>query len=444
MIRSRNVLGRLLFSRTIRFSSPLSKVLYRQFSSPSLESMQAFLLSPKEHPGQLRVVEVLGDEVVRIPTMDGVGVGSMVEVGTTSGIVIQFDKYFTTVGLLTRGRIAAGSHVRVLDEDCFKFRVASEKMGVVRTNRSDAMETTGSSVLDFLLGPVIPRGITIALYGVSGSFNFAGGSSSNVIRFPSEQRTNLTGFGLYVDLINCGNKALQSANDQVTTLVVDLRHFEDACKSIQFQSHAPLPVSPVSLIASILQLANGQNLSVIVLGNSSTDFDNELERSADLGVRVPCDKDNMMRIVRRFVASTPVQSIVRKCFLEKLIERDAYYSEMRNREKQFQLYTDYWEKEEMDSIETVWKLLPYIGEERLSERDNLILMRAMTILHFNKTSKSSSADIRSFPRELLHECKRADHRLYESIQGEVTDGSMLRQLDQCLVSLRNHLDLTSV
>ncbi len=444
-----------LYARGRVFNWPHAKFItsHRQPPEPSLESMEAFLTSAS-NPGHLRVAEVVGGEIVRIPTVNGLGIGAVVEITPSDpnakpvqGIVIQFDKNFASIGLMSPAKISSDAKLSLL-RDTFRFHVpCGWEQGVGSLGRTgEPLETSGDSVIDFLLGPLLPPGVTVGLYGVPAHYKI-NPKESSIVRFPSTDGVT-TGFGQYADLIKCANAAaVVSGRNNKTIFLVDLRHFEETCKSLQL--HATLPISPTALVASVLQLSNGSNLSVIAFASSPADFGNELERCVDIGVdfNENARTDNVIKIIKRFSITGWSDGSVRSLLLGKLLESHSKYTEMNVKEKEFHIYTDFWEREEMDSFETLMKLVHAIPTKTpglLSHRDQLILMRAFTILHFNKTTKRDAPKIGSFAADLLGILKATEHELYNALPQDslvVNTDSMMQRLDQCLLKQRYALDL---
>jgi hypothetical protein len=418
-------------------------------TEPSLESMESFLKSAPDATSH--VSEVMGNGIVRIDPVDGVGIGSWVKVGENRGIVIQFNKNFMTVGVIGQSVIHSGVPVEPLVGSLpFRFYVPcgwkDQMGGFIARPKQPKISTTGSVIVDFLLGEKVPRGITTALYGKSEEV-ISTDDDSVVIRFPRTE----PGFAQYIDLFECAKEAVESSKTRATKLIVDLRQFENACKSIQWNAKfSPLPVSPASLVASVLQLSNGSTLSVIALANTPSDFDNELERSVDIGIELD-GVSNLFSILKRFNRPTVEGPSIdaRSALIKILIQEHDNWTVMSDRTNITGLHTDYWEREQLDSFETLKKVIPPAAAFAKTHTEQVVLMRALTILHFNKTSKLHRNELDAFPREMFSLVAKANPEILRAIGGATTTGTtvvpreLCNRLDETIMNCRTHLEITS-
>lgn len=392
----------------VAFRTPVLAKSLRPFSTsaePSLEAMESFLLKG-ESKTSLHVSEIVSDEIIRFPTVEGVAVGKIVRIdsgqSSVEGVVVHFDKNFSTAAVRngSAASLSRGSSVSLTGERV-KLSVPRVKFALDSVRHSVEPLPTYVSVIDMLLPDFVTKGMTVGIYSSSASVS-ADPVADNVVLFPS--KPHQSSLDMFLDLIAQASEALSRESD--VTLVADLRLFEAAYKSLEFQSGHMLPVCPQSLVASVLQLSHSdsrRSLSVVALLKSASDFGNEAARSVDIPIEVAGDKSisNLKSLVTRFglkkYPSTPRELLVRH--LAEGFRRSAELEE----KKSLNVFVDDFERDEQESFNTCLRLLPVVGEAftKASEIERIVLMRALTILFFNRTPKRNSAAISKFPDELL-------------------------------------------
>lgn len=421
--------------RTVRWQSTLASM-----KDPSLDELSAML------SGRSGVTEILSDEIVKIRTCDGMGIGSTISFlrdggKAAQGVVIQFDSKTATVALTSNshgGSISRSSDVQIENERIgFNLtRVPFECNSVFK--RGSLGFSTGIPVADMLLGPFFKTGSTTAIY--SSSFHPKEDVSRNTIKFPSKQA--MTTLDLYLDLINQAKKALTESREKAVVFVCDFRKLEDACRSLEFQAGTWLPVNPQSLVASVLQMAH-DNLSVISFFNNSSDFVGEASRSVDVGIELAGQSDiaNLRELLVRFSLNPQNTSSLHGQLIQRIVEGLDRSKELGER-RGMGVYVDFWDEEEGESISSLIKLLPYTADLFASTThvgERMLLLRALTVLFFDKTTKRHSAAIANFPKDLL--------TLFRQQEGDLLDRlgtqSDTLDLDSALMKHRYHFELTN-
>jgi hypothetical protein len=414
---------------------------------PSLDEMSSFLSGSAN-----KVLEVVSDEIVRIGVIEGVGIGSHVRVSTAfgdeaQGIVLQYNSKSATVALVgeNRGVISRGASV-TLNSDSgsrTKFQINRVPFNVA-DNTQEKRERISTSVplVDMLLKDHLQAGSTIAIY--SSSFQPA------AVSFPSKKIIS-SSMELYLDLISQANAALRRVSSESTVFVCDLRRFEDACRSLEFQAGFPLPVNPQSLVSSVLQLAHtndkGFSLSVIALFNSPSDFGNEASQSVDVGIELAGNHQvsNLGELIPRFALTKNPRTYIGH-LLKRIVEGSKTSSELDQR-KSMGIFADFWEQEERENFESLLRLLPVAAEKfesTTSIAEKRLLVRAMSILFFNKSPKLHSAAIAGFPNQLIEKFQLEEHELLERLEtGSESDEDLMAAVDSALVKHRYCFELTN-
>ena len=306
------------------------------------------------------------------------------------------------------GQFSRDSIVSVQDKKSF-FKIKALKIN------SDPSECTSKlkthvPVVDMLLGPRLLAGQTIGIYS-----SWFSHPASGSLRFPSSPEVPKTSFQLYQELFEVANKAIAQTAFGDVHLVADFRNFEVACSSLEFQAGHALPVSPQSLVASVLQLSHRTRktaLSVTAIFNSKSDFKGESAQNVDIPIELAGDDNETVSnlesllIQRACFASSkqPSSSLSREDdLIRHLVEGFREKSEI-NYKKKAGVFVDFWEAEQIDSFDTLLRLLSPVSKlyATCSERDRNILMKALTLLHFNKSSERNSSAVSRFPQELLN------------------------------------------
>jgi hypothetical protein len=323
-----------------------------------------------------------------------------------NGVVLQFDSAKATVAIQGKGSVSRDSIVSVLDTKSF-FKMKALKINSDPSECVSKMKTH-VPVVDMLLGPRLLAGQTIGIYS-SSFFHPASGS----LRFPSSPEVSKSSFQLYQDLFEVANKAIAQTAFGDAHLVADFRNFEVACSSLEFQARHALPVSPQSLVAAVLQLSHRTRkaaLSVTAIFNSKSDFKGESAQNVDISIELAGDNETVSNLesllIQRacFACSKPSSSLSREDdLIRHLVEGFRAKSEIYYKKKAG-VFVDFWEAEQIDSFDTLLRLLSPVSKlyATCSERDKNILMKALTLLHFNKSSERNSSAVSRFPQELLN------------------------------------------
>lgn len=416
----------------------------RTGADPSLEQLVATLTGDSDSKF-FKVISVISDEIVKIPSIDGISVGSKVKLGdSVKGVVLQFDPHSATVAMYgtNRGIISRESKVSLLASDApMKFKKKGLKLNSPRARAPRCEQTIPSSVpvVDMLFGPFMHRGLTVGVY--SGSFKPDSESLKNdgamVMKFPS--KSNESAFEMYIDLFNVANKAMEETcinGKKFVHLIVDFREFESAMKSLEFQANHSLPVSPQSLVASVLQLSHAF-MTVTGIFNSKTDFCGEASQSVDFPVELGASGDliNLHALLQRFALVKKIDADPLKALRDRLLRGFELSWDLESR-KQAGIYVDFWEQEDNDSFQTLLKLLSPVAKayaKSNSELERTILLRALTVLHFNKTT----------PRRYESSIDRFPHQLLESFRfKEGLDPKNILEIDYALMKHRFEWELT--
>lgn len=436
----------------VAFRTPIPAKSLRPFSTsaePSLEAMESFLLKG-ESKTSLHLSEIVSNEIVRFPTVQGVAVGKIVrfDSGSSSveGVVVHFDKNFSTAAVRNgcAASLSRASSVS-LTEKRVKLSVPRVKFALDSARHSQDPLPTHVPVIDMLLPDFVTKGMTVGIYSSSASVS-AYPVTDNVVLFPS--KPNQSSLDMYLDLIAQASEVLSRKSD--VTLVADLRHFEAACKSLEFQSGHMLPVSPQSLVASVLQLSHSDSrrgLSVVAFFNSASDFGNEAARSVDIPIEVAGDKSisNLSSLLTRFglkkYPSTP-----RELFVRHLMDGFRRSAELEGK-KSLNLFIDDFERDDQESFKTCLRLLPVVGEafNKASEIEQIVLMRALTILFFNRTPKRNSSAISKFAHELLSAFRlEEDHLLlWAANQMAETPSDAIQAIDEAIIRHRFRFEISN-
>ena len=424
---------------------------FTSVNEPSLEAMEAMLMRGSTDPTKLCASDVLSDEVIKIPIIDGIGVGSWVSVstgaGSVRGVVLHFNKHSATIALTgsATGSVSRGASVELLgDVAPFKFGVAKLRFNLSENVTASKGRSTHVPVVDWLLGDSIKAGTTVGIYAPSG---FRVPQSSNAVVFPTTTRA----VDMYIELITLANKAVAESLARDVTLVVDLRSFEQACRSLEFQVNCPLPVSVQSLVASVLQLAHtndaGHSLSVVAVMNAPSDFSGEAAQSVDIPIQIAGDNSiaNLHSLLTRFSLRSNTQG-GSSDLVRRLLEGFDRSAALQQRQEAG-VFVDYWETDELESFNTLLRLLPRaaaVVAQSTSEAEKLIVTRAMSVLFFNKTQKRNSAQVDKFCHDLIDTFKRDESALMDQIEDarEITP-SLTLEVDEALIRHRYSFELCS-
>ena len=417
-----------LFQRTSRLAiwSSVSRHIPRQYvssrvftttSEPSLEALESILTrNLTKNSSELSVSEILSDEVCRIPSIDGVAIGSIVIITSTAseiplkGIVLHFNKNFSTVAILggQGSRVKRGAPVTMTGE-IYKLCVPRVLFALsplkVNQNPLDPL-VSKVPIVDMLFSSVLDKGMTVGIYTCA-PFNFFS-SQPGTVQFPS-QPTITSAIDMYLDLISQASRAINYFKDNRNVLFqIDLRGFQSACESLEFQAGHPLPISPQSLVASVLQLGQvnsaGNAISVIALFNKPSDFRNEASQNIDIPIELGLDGSiqNLYALLSRFGIRKNISNPC-EIFIRHLLDgyRKSADLEMKSN---MNMYIDDWERDEQESFNTLIRLLVPVSkiyEKCENEIEKIILIRALTILFFNKTPKLNSTAVTKFGSDLI-------------------------------------------
>jgi hypothetical protein len=157
------------------------------------------------------------------------------------------------------------------------------------------------------------------------------------------------------------------------------------------------------------------------------DFPVELGASGDL--------INLHALLQRFALVQKIDADPLKALRDRLLKGFELSRDLESR-KQAGIYIDYWEQEDNDSFKTLLKLLSPVAKVHTksnSELERTILLRALTVLHFNKTiPRPNESSIDRFPHELLESfrCK------------EALDPKSILEIDYALMKHRFEWELT--
>ena len=437
-------ISRVLFSRERlvtkqpRFMSAAS----HQFEDPSLDAMEAMLNRPTNG-----VSEVCSDEIVRIPSQDGIAVGSWVRLGEAEGVVIQFNSKLATVALTSKCNVSRNSSFEIeSDKKPMSFSVNRIPFTTSHASGPPASLFSGVPAIDLLLAPYLKIGSTVGIYSQSFVPKLEH-YDANLVHFPS--RPNQSAMEMYIDLIDVCNRAIASCES--VTVVADLRLFDTACKSLEYQAGCPLPVSPQSLVGSLLQLSHSneqRSVSVVALLNSASDFHYEASQSVDIGIEVEGSiVTNLRALLSRFAVKKSPQT-VSELFIKRIV--DGFKARETLQEKQAMgVFVDYWEQDEESSFDTVMKILtlsPSLVSAK-SDAERTVLLRALSVLFFNKSPKRNSATIEKFPKELLDVFNLEEDELMTALanfDGVVeSNPDLMHAMDQALLYHRTRFELTN-
>lgn len=418
---------------------------FRWFSSsePSLEAMESFLLS-----SQLSVSEVVSDEIVRVPSKNGISIGSCISFSNgAKGVVLHFDKTMATVGLVSGNHSGCRRYMpaQLATDSPYSLRIPSVPFNTKEpiSNRGSQPLSLGVRIIDLLLRQYIKQGMTIGIYGLDPVPVITASKTTRVVKFPS--RPFSSGIDLYLDLFAVAQECM---NPQFlsTILVADFRGFEDACKSIEYQSGHLLPISPQSLVASVLQLSHG-SLSVIAAFSNRSDFQNEAEQSVDIGIEL-CGGSvtNLIPLLSRFNLKKNPTSVEDE-LVGKIVQ--GYRSKQSVAQKEaMKMFVDYWEKEDIESFETMMRVLPKLAELDIRQGVKYCLIRSLCVLTFNKTSKLNSAAVAVFPQQLATMIELEESELVETLEEELRMGSRVSKelndaVDAVLYQNRYKFEITN-
>ena len=427
--------------------------IYRRWMSvdPSIEAMESFLLS-STRPNRLTVTEVISDEIVRIPSVDGIAVGSWISFeNKAKGIVLHFDKSFATIGLVgsKTSSVCRNMSAELLHEPPLSFRIPSVPF---RTNEKFSSPSrslvTGVPVIDLLLNHTVKPGMTVGIYGSDSLPIFPSSESINVVEFPNRTNPPTSGIDMYLDLLRAARAAMESKNRE-TVLVVDFRGFENACESIQYQSGHLLPVSAQSLVASVLQLSHG-SLSVIAAFNKKEDFHHEAERSVDIPIELSGGVvTNLIPLLSRFaLKKQPVTA--EEMLINRIVEGSRFKQSVADKEA-MKMFVDFWEKEDVESFETMMRVLPGVAKLLASDHGvgmKYMLVRSMCVLPFNKTSKLNSAAVLVYSKEFVKTVEMGAHDLLEEVTNSLESKGYLEEdlrnaVDSMLYHIRYKFEITN-
>ena len=405
---------RIYQSTLTRRTTNLSRFMRGFGSDPSLEQLEAQLTRPL---GGSCVTEILGSDIVRVNSMQGISVGTEVSVGLSGrGVVLQFDSNSAMVALRgSNNAIFRGSEVSLIppESPTFKFRVKSRN----RFSSPHVKQKKGSlvkssvPVVDMLLSPHLTAGKTVGIY--SPWFK-----APNSLDFPRVS-DGMNAFDLYKDLFDVANKAVTESEKglQCVHLVADFRNFHHSMEFLQYQVGNALPVPPHALIASVLQLAQ-DNLSVTAIFNSEADFKGEAIQNVDVPIQLgeSGEVKNLFALLQRFAGPHVLNSSAddaQSSLVEHLLNGFRFKADLSAR-KEAGIFIDFWDQDSEDSFNTLVSLLGPVAEKYAScsssETQRTILLRALTVLHFNKSSKKSSALTR-FPLEVLDTLEKSQRHL---------------------------------
>ena len=402
--------------------------------------MESFLLSSSQSKRLLAVTEVLSDEIVRVPSVDGMGIGSWVSFANgTKGVVLHFDKSLATVGLVgdQRSSISRNIDAHLMSETPVPLRIPTVPFNTDHPTSPSSFLSTGVPVVDLLLKKFVREGMTVGIYGPDALPDFSSSTkSTNVIMFPSRDNPPKSGIEMYLDLFRAAKAAMNSQRQSVQTLlVVDFRGFENACKSIEYQSGHFLPVSAKSLVASVLQLSHG-SLSVIAAFNHKQEFDHEAEQSVDIGIELSGGHvTNLIPLLSRF-ALKKVPFSGEEMLVQRIVEGSRFKQSVAEKEA-IKMFVDYWEKEDVDSFDTMMRVLPKVAKVvSIDGRAGMkyMLMRSLCVLPFNKTSKLNSAPVAVFPKEFVTTVEMEAPELLDEVS------SVIDSLGEVPIELRNSVD----
>ena len=388
----------------------------RSFSStePTLEAMESFLLS-----SQLAVSEVVSGEIVRIPSKNGISIGSSVSFSNgAKGVVLHFDRSSATVGLVS-GQCHRNMPAQLDTESPYSLRIPSVPFTQPISPPKPLL--SGIPVVDLLLRQNIRQGMTIGIYGSDPLPIISDKKSIKVVKFPSRKCSS--GIDLYLDLFQAAQECMSNRSSWPTILVADFRGFEDACKSIEFQSGHYLPISPQSLVASVLQLSHG-SVSVIAGFSSRKDFQNEAERSVDIGIEVKGGTvTNLIPLLARFSLRKNPTS-VEEILVQKIVQGDRIRKFVADKEA-MKTFVDYWEKEEVESFDTMMRVLGVLAKIEARQGVLYFLLRSLCVLTFNKTSRINSAAVAVYPQQLASVIESEATELVERIEDELRFGEQV-------------------
>ena len=406
---------RIYQSTLTRRITNLSRFMRGFGSDPSLEQLEAQLTRPLE--GSC-VTEILGSDIVRVNSMQGISVGAEVSVGLSGrGVVVQFDSNSAMVALRgSNNAIFRGSEVSLIppESPSFKFRVKSRD----RFSPPHVKQNNGSlvksfvPVADMLLSPHLTAGKTVGIY--SPWFK-----TTNSLDFPRVS-DGKNAFDMYTDLFDVANKAVSESENgrQSVRLVADFRNFQHSMEFLQYQVGNALPVPPHALVASVLQLAQG-NLSVLAIFNSESDFKGEAIQNVDVPIQLgECGEvKNLFALLQRFagphIFHSSADQDAKSSLVEHMLNGFRFKADLSGR-KEAGIFIDFWDQDSEDSFNTLVSLLGPVAEKYASssssETQRTILLRALTVLHFKKTSKKSSALTR-FPLEVLDTLEKSQRHL---------------------------------
>ena len=386
---------------------------------PSLDALESALR------GGMTVTEVVSAEVVRIPAVNGVGIGSQVELGSSGkGVVIHFDRTLATVAI-QEGSPRRGELVSVA-EGKFRFAISPVKFSAEAPTAHNPLSTV--PVVDMLFPGCVLEGSTVAVYGVKSPP--ACKNSSKLISFPSSSPSS--GVQMYLDLITVANRALLDSATIPTTLVLRLNGIESIFSSLEFQAGHPLPIAPKSLIEAILQLSHkpapgsSAGLSVVASFDSVGDFSKEFQASVDVGIELAGDGSvgNLESLLTRFSPRQKDNALVAR-IASGFAARKSLIAQ-----QELGLTVDYWDKEELDSFETLLKLLGMVAPLHAvsSPPERRLLERSLTVLFFNKTSRSDAIALSRFGPDLIKLFHEEESELMKDIEssGSRLDSALLR------------------
>lgn len=438
--------------RRFYLRSIVSGVRSQKFSSlvePSLSELESMLTSSTT---PLRITDIVSDQVIKISSVDGISIGSRVFIsesagGTAEGVVIQFNSNRATVGLSEpRSSITKTSQISLSTSNPVSFNVSRVPFSL---NASPPMHApklqTGIPLVDMLFGQFVSHGQTVAIY--SPTFKYISAETNQVLKFPSKPHAGA--MDMYLDLIGVVNEAVRRSEQERVVLVADFRLFENACKSLEFQAECFLPVSPQSLVAAALQLSHekpqGSGISVIAQFNSRTDFDSEASRSVDLEVDNGDMVSNLPQLLTRFNVRSSSASPVEQALMSRLSNGVATVSELKQRQE-MGVFVDFWELDESESFSSLIKLLPFAARTvaRAPAEEQIVLMRALTVLFFNKTGKRHVASIERFNTDLINVFFLEESHLMQQLRDHPTPSpELLETLDAALFRHRYRFELTN-
>jgi hypothetical protein len=306
----------------------------------------------------------------------------------------------------------------------------------------------GIPVVDFLLGRKnVIAGQTIAIYGSDPMPKPVIEEGVKILEYP--RGTQRTAFDLYSGFFTVAREALEGLNcGENVILRADFRTLADACKSLEFQSGHALPVSAQSVVGSILQLSHvssGKSLTVVGAFNNASEFGHEASQSVDIGIELSGGiVTNLVPLLTRFARQ---HSPVADHLIRKIVDGHRLKESIAEKES-LRMYIDYWDKEDVDSFDTMMRVLPIVAAANQSHTIKYVLERSLCILHFNKTSKLNSAAVARFPAQLASTFEMEEGNLLADLEkvlglGECPNPDLIHAIDSALHKHRYKFEIAS-